>query len=91
MSDFILKTDQYKANGHADMLPGYVKSVSSYFESRAGAKHPKLLWNGLQSILKKRFLSGRFSMMATLGRRKGFLAFLIFIRIISTGTLGVVC
>lgn len=56
MSNFITKTDQYKANSHWNFLSNHIKSVLAYCEARTGAKHPILTWNGLQGILKKDFV-----------------------------------
>lgn len=52
----ILETDSYKLT-HDPMYPDDCEVVGSYLESRHGATHPYVLWNGLQPILH--FLQGR--------------------------------
>lgn len=52
--NFILLTDSYKLT-QWPMYPDETENISSYFESRAGAKYPYTVMFGLQMILKRYF------------------------------------
>ena len=55
-TNVIFSTDQYKANSHWNFMPDYITATTLYGEARAGAKHPIITWNGLQSIVLKSFI-----------------------------------
>lgn len=52
--NFILLTDSYKLT-QWPMYPDETENISSYFESRVGAKYPYTVMFGLQMILKRYF------------------------------------